>query len=316
MTPFNQSDLWQQATTLANSLTQINPFMFVERLAVYKLLMDATNRHANGVFGADNAGSVFWGYVFQLDWQMRSGRLTLANTPAGQIDPNAPWGYGNYALSVIPLLAAMRCGLLPTLDILPAIGHSDFEYGSGSAIPPLFVNAVGEWQRFYGLLRQLRPGDDLEPMRVELWRAHFFSLTAIEPALHEHALKYSSQNELDFLLGWIRMVDFLGAAAWRTDLNYMLDNGIGWLPERPLTDADVPGNMPDMDARVNNNVKNIVGLTHLPRWRFAINLWLWKRAMRSKAARAEVLPMLDATFNPSPENVAARRRMLRYVLRP
>lgn len=300
--------LWRDLPTLTD---QVDPFDFRQRLAVYKLLMDATNAHS--LFGVDNAYNMFWGYVFQLEWQMRSGRLTLPTTPEGRIDANSVWGYGNYALSIIPLIAAIRCGMIAPVGIL-APDASDFEYAHNGQIPPLFVNAVGEWQRFYGLLDAAQPGSHLEPLRVELWRAHFASLTAIEPSLHRVGLKYSSQNELDFLLGWVRMVDFLGVAAWRTDLIYMLDNGLGWLPERVLTDDDVPGQSPDMHPKVNGNVKNVVGLTRQSKWRFAFNLWLWKRAMRTKAARAEVLPMLDATFNPSPENVEARRRLFRYVI--
>ena len=69
-----------------------------------------------------------------------------------------------------------------------------------------------------------------------------------------------------------------------------------------------------MDERVNSNLKSIIGLTRHSQFRFNLNLWLWKRAMRSRQARDEVLPMLDATFNPSPQNVKERRRLLRYML--
>jgi hypothetical protein len=55
-------------------------------------------------------------------------------------------------------------------------------------------------------------------------------------------------------------------------------------------------------------------LVRLPPWRFQLNLWMWRRAMRSRAARNDVLAMLDATFNPSPKNVQERRRLLRYML--
>jgi hypothetical protein len=70
-----------------------------------------------------------------------------------------------------------------------------------------------------------------------------------------------------------------------------------------------------MDATVNGNLRNIVGLTRQPQWRFDINLWMWKRAMRTRQARDEVLPMLDATFNPSPKNVRERRKLLRYIMK-
>lgn len=112
------------------------------------------------------------------------------------------------------------------------------------------------------------------------------------------------------------MVDFLGTAAWRTDLEFMLEYGTGVLPPRLLTDQDIPGHVPELNAAMNINLANIVGLAHQSKRRFDFNLWLWKRAMRSLAARDEVVKMLDATFNPSPQNVAERRRLLRYILAP
>jgi hypothetical protein len=88
------------------------------------------------------------------------------------------------------------------------------------------------------------------------------------------------------------------------------------LPERILTDDDVPGSVQDMSRQVNSNLKSILGLVGLPAWRFNLNRFLWRRAMRTRAARDEVLPMLDATFNPSPRNVKERRRLLRSMLAP
>ncbi len=69
-----------------------------------------------------------------------------------------------------------------------------------------------------------------------------------------------------------------------------------------------------MNAATNSNLKNIFGLVRQPQWRFDVNLWFWKRAMRTRQARAEAPKMLDATFNPSPKNVAERRRLLRYTI--
>jgi hypothetical protein len=90
---------------------------------------------------------------------------------------------------------------------------------------------------------------------------------------------------------------------------------VGTLPGRIITEQDVPGQIADMDELVNGNVRNIIGLTRQSKLKFDFNLWLWKRAMRSRQARDEVLPMLDATFNPSPKNVNERRKLLRYMLK-
>lgn len=38
--------------------------------------------------------------------------------------------------------------------------------------------------------------------------------------------------------------------------------------------------------------------------------------MRTREARDQVLPLLDAVFNPGPGNAADRRKLLGYLLRP
>jgi hypothetical protein len=38
--------------------------------------------------------------------------------------------------------------------------------------------------------------------------------------------------------------------------------------------------------------------------------------MRTPQARDEVVPMLDAVFNPRPDNLDARKRLVRYIVRP
>jgi hypothetical protein len=163
------------------------------------------------------------------------------------------------------------------------------------------------------LIQDIPAGGDVEPVRFQLWKAHGLSLIAVSKSDRPLEAFYS-KNEGAFFYGWIRMVDYLEVAAWRTDLAYMLENGLDVLPERMLTDADIPGKMADQPEQVNNNIRNIFDLVRLPQWRFNLNLRLWRRAMRSRQAREEVLPMLDATFNPSPKNVQERKKLLRYML--
>jgi hypothetical protein len=317
-TMLSRLDFYAEWAELPQMEGSVDPFSYRERMAVYKALIQGMN--ATGVFGAENEWNVFWGYVFQLDWQRVSGRLTLKDTSEGRIDPNSMWGYGNYTLSVIPYIAAAQVGIVPEIELLPPSDKSEVEYpvGGGRAgaykIPAIFEEALQVWREFFQFALAFEPGRDIEPIRARQWKAHHRSLTAAEAGIRVLGTRYSSRDELDFLIGWIRMVDFLGSAAWRTDLIYMLENGIGTLPMRQITDTDVPGKIADMDQRVNNNVRNIIGLTRQSKRRFDFNLYLWKRAMRTRQARDEVLPMLDATFNPSPQNVKERRRLLRYML--
>lgn len=306
---------WLSLKPLGDS---VDPFDFEGRMGVYKRIIDDSN--AKGVFGTENQFNLFWGYVVQVFWQWQTQRLSLADTPPGRIDPDSVWGYGNYGLSVIPLIGAIRAGVTGDIEILPPYKASKADYISGGGhgrkfvIPHGIEPAINEWESFFRQLSALRPGDDLEPLRFKQWHAHHASLDTGEET-YERLANSVSKNEYDFFLGWIRMVDFLGTAAWHTDIDYMLKNGMGVLPGRMLTDQDTPGAMPDMDATVNSNIRSIVGLTRQPSWRFNINLWLWKRAMRSRQARDEVLPMLDATFNPSPQNAGERKKLLRYILK-
>lgn len=297
---------------------RLDPFDFQQRLAAYKRIIDDSN--AQGIFGAENQFNLFWGYVVQLYWQWTSGRLTFPETPEGRIDPDSVWSYGNHGLCLIPLIGAVHAGITPEIEILPPYKHSkaDYVYGGGHAgeyvIPSHFETAVEEWKDFFNHVRALRPGDDLEPLRFKQWQAHHASLSASEPTSDRLADRYS-RNEYDFFRGWIRMVDFLGTAAWHTDLAYMLQNGMGVLPPRLLTDDETLGSSPDLMPEVNANVRSVISLTRQSKWRFNFNLWLWKRAMRTRQARDEVLPMLDATFSPSPRNSAERRKLLRYILK-
>ncbi len=315
LSQFDFYPVWTQAPALTDS---VDPFNFEQRMAAYRLLVETTNKR--GIFGADNLQNVFWGYVFQLQWQWRSGRLQFADTPAGRIDPDSIWGFGNYSLNIIPLMGAMQAGLIPEMEILPPYRQSRFEYASGGGragkfhIPALYQEAVHAWQRYFELIESMKAGDDLEPVRFALWAAHKASLTKVEHVLRQLEPLHTSRKELDFLIGWCRMVDYLGLAAWPTDLPFMLENGTGVLPERLITDEDVAGQIPDMPTRANNNVRNILNLANLSDLRFSFNLWLWKRAMRTRQARDEVVAMLDAVFNPSPQNVQERRKLLRYTL--
>jgi hypothetical protein len=119
--------------------------------------------------------------------------------------------------------------------------------------------------------------------------------------------------ELTFLRGWCRMVDYLGAAAWPTDFDFMTKHGLEVLPEILLEQHADLRTLPD---KVRRNVANVIRLATTSPRRYALNLWLWKRTMRTRDARDDVLTLLDAVFNPTPDNAATRRRMLGYLLRP
>ena len=284
---------------------RFDPFSFPQRMAAYRTLIEATNRR--GQFGADNRRNPLWALVFQHYWQYRSGRLGPSTQSDGRIDPDAPWGYGNYALCVIPWLAAASIGLVPDVPVLPPPGPSPFDYR-----PEPFRAGIDDWCRFFRAADTAGPGDD-EPARLALWKAHKTCLDVVARTLASVDPGPSSPDEIAFLRGWCRMVDYLWAAAWRTDFDFTVAHGLDVLPDRLLDDG--PAGRAELPRRVARNVRTVTGLARTPAWRHRLNLALWRRAMRTREARDEVLVMLDAVFNPNRANVAARRRLLAYLLR-
>jgi uncharacterized protein DUF781 len=296
-------ETWEGAEPLRD---EFDPFRFDHRMAAYRQLIDATN--VDGRFGADNRMNPLWGLMFQHQWQLRSGRLGAGAAASRRIDPDAAWGYGNYALAVVPWLGAAAAGVVPELPVADA-GPSRFRYVTvADGLPAEFARGVADWRAYFQLTTA-----DLDTLQLALWKAHKSCLDAVAVRLATVDPAPYSRFELTFLRGWCRMVDYLWAAAWPTDFDFMRTHGLDVLPERLL---DSEADLAELPGRTRRNVRNVVRLAGLPAWRYAVNLALWRRAMRTREARGEVVPMLDAVFNPRPDNAAQRRRLLGYLLRP
>lgn len=302
----------------------VNPFKIYERLAIYRLLIELMN--ATGAFGPGGELNMFWGYVSQLDWQWRSGRLSAPDAmekDAGQkqeiIAVESWWAGCNYSLCVIPLIAAMRIGLAPTLEIsIPKTASDDkFARAGGPSrpwvLPKVYEQALRSWDDFFRHVRSLRPDQDLEPARRAMWQAHLASIR-IAAKLFTEEKDRLSQPEQTFAFGWLRMVDFLGLAAWRTDFSFIAEYGRGALPPRVLRADDRLGAVPDMDSDTNITLLNIARLGQQNRIQFAINRYLWQRAMRTRQARDEAPRLLAAIFDNSPQYAQERRRLQAYML--
>lgn len=299
-------EVWTSADELTDVL---DPFRFEHRMAAYRTLIDATG----GPFGEDNRGNPLWAWTFQLHWQCRTGRLGATTSVDDRIDPDSPWGYGNYTLSVIPWLGAVQAGLVPPLDIAEAPADCRFGYVRDGVVPPELRRSVEHWADYFTLVKTARATGDTEPLRIALWKAHKTCLDVVVTAIADIDPAPYAPLELTFLRGWCRMVDYLGAAAWRTDFDFMTEHGLDVLPEILLTRRSDLRGLPDKARR---NVANVIRLATTSPRRHALNLWLWKRIMRTRAARDEVLVLLEAVFDPRRDNAADRRRVAVYLLRP
>ncbi|MFD1148736.1 Leg1-related protein [Saccharothrix hoggarensis] len=303
-------DLYPVWTTAEDLAEAFDPFRFEQRMAAYRMMINNTNPADR--FGADNRHNPLWGLMFQHQWQFRTGRLGEHTRLDGWIDPDAPWGYGNYTLSVIPWLAAGEAGVVPALPVADPQTRSRFRYVSGGAVPDELAPAVADWRAYFALVGGSGPVDP-EPARLALWKAHKTCLDVVVDAIADVDGGPWPALEVRFLRGWCRMVDYLWAAAWPTDFAFMTAHGLDVLPESLLT---TPEDVSALPAKTRDNVVNVLRLADTPRWRYAVNLALWKRVMRTREARDQVLPLLDAVFSPRPDNAGERRKLLGYLLRP
>lgn len=273
--PFGETWLALRAPTAANDMSS--------RLAMYRLLIERGNPH--GAFGPGDALSPWWGYASQLAWQHASGRLG-----GHSIDPESWWGACNYALSVIPYVAAGRLGLVPLL-------------ATGPEIAP-YATALAAWHVALSAARVLRPGDDLEPARRAWWLAH---LESIEIATHHHAPRLAQLPPLEqrFARGWVRMVELFGAAALRTDLERLVAQAAA-LPARILDEATIE----QLDRAERRMARRVIALGDRPRWRWNLEVRVWRRIMRTRAARDEAELLIAGLLGGHPE---ARKKALRYA---
>ena len=200
---FADQELYPMWSALPALTDHADPFVYEQRVAVYKLLIDSMNER--GVFGAENEWNVFWGYVFQLEWQWRSGRLQLADTPPGRIDPNSMWGYANYSLSVIPYIAAAQLGIAPADRVSAARtprARSNTRSAAARRAPIRFrrssMRRMRDWREFFEFVQQFEPGKDIEPIRLIQWKAHNASLEAVEPGVFALGARHLLPSERGF----------------------------------------------------------------------------------------------------------------------
>jgi len=268
---------------LALAAAPTDPREVTSRLAMYRLLIERGNAH--GAFGPNDALSPWWGYASQLAWQHRSGRLG-----EGPIDENSWWGACNYALSVVPYVAAARLGLVPPLDV---------------QVPADYDAPLASWRVALDAARAPRAGEDLEPARIAIWRAHVASI-AIAVGRHRDELRAMPPLEQRFARGWVRMVDLFGAAALRTDLERLV-GGSGALPARVLADDTT---MAALDRAERRTAKRVLALADRPRLRWALEVRAWRRMMRTRPARDEAETLIGGLLG---GDRRVQLRALRYL---
>lgn len=284
------ADAWVECVDPAD-LAGCNVMDARVRMGMYRLLVERCNPH--GLYGTHDELSPFWGYASQLAWQQRSGRLGSADSHA--IAPGSWWGACNFALSVVPYAAAMQRALVPALR---------FE------TPGLYVPVMSAWHRAFDAM--VARHADMDRVRVLVWRAHLASITLAVRA-NDVAYRAMPVPEQRFARGWVRMVDLFAAAAVRTDLDKLVETGGGALPAQILRDGS------DDDAmhrHERSTIKRVGMLADRPGWRWAIEMRVWRRIMRTSRARSDAESILAGVFGKGNQVWPLRARALAYATLP
>lgn len=202
-----------------------------------------------------------WGYADQLDWMRRSGRLS--STPGSiKVDRGAWWGRVSYALTIIPLAAAIESDLWDeeTVSILD---------GEDLQLPEM-QRAIRAWRRVWSfndgdialrVLMDFPVHDSLqERVRRAQWAAHLESLNAIEALYGKEFDALPSSAEREFARGWCRAARLFAVAAAHTNLDRLIfPLGAGYPPERMLMEDKAGAD----DASKNSLVSVPYGPPHL-----------------------------------------------------
>ncbi len=67
---------------------------------------------------------------------------------------------------------------------------------------------------------------------------------------------------------------------------------------------------------MRRTLRGIIELGESPSWRYQFNLTLWKRVMRTRSAREDVVNLLAAVFDPQRTSRLKVVELLVHLLRP
>ncbi|CAB1110617.1 unnamed protein product [Ectocarpus sp. CCAP 1310/34] len=247
-TPFAQ--YWESVPDL-RAAGRVYAYNAVDRMAALKFLMNCTYNGMHGSAESMQSGHFLWGYVDQLDWMRRSGRLS--STPGSiKVDPNSWWGRVSFALTIVPLVAAVESGAWDDDQVaaISVLGVSGDGSGRNDDLQlPELRRAVRAWRRVWRfrdpdiadrVVLDMPVHDSLqERVRRAQWAAHLESLDAVEALYGKEFDMLPSKAEREFARGWCRAARLFAAAAAHTNLERcLLPLGAGYAPERLLTDDD------------------------------------------------------------------------------
>ncbi|KAM6181803.1 protein LEG1 homolog [Erethizon dorsatum] len=183
--------LWKQSPgqflmyKVENGKYIINPWVFTERMGMYKILLKQTATYF-AKFAPENEQNILWGLPLQHGWQYSSGRLAdpRRRTNCGYesdrlcISIDSWWADMNYFLSVLPFLAALDSGIMEIspdeVTLLPPLKDQMRFCYDVSGCHSSFPEIMSKWRAFFQYMQT--PSRTFEYLLKYLWDAHTTSL--------------------------------------------------------------------------------------------------------------------------------------------
>lgn len=264
----------------------LDPWILDERLSLYGTLLNSTDAHWQ-----DSASNVLWGLPLQLEWQNRSGRLSLPNgTTLGAISDQSWWACMNYYLSVVPYLGATQAQLVAPLTNLTSPSSADpgkFCVGTNGTLE--CAPAIQAWSAVFSAIASssVETNSSLQlpcyedPLLAVYWTAHTTSLHEALP-LFTAELQLMSKEEQRMGLGWANFVEMLASSLFDPAYDEVFSMQ-QYLPPRVLTDSDHPPFIANFSRETNELLLVLDTLADGGGF-YEFTLADWKRAMNTSSS--------------------------------
>ena len=299
---WDRAVLFSQLPVNKNGTRVLNPWIYENRLGIFRELIERTNKRYTCLFD-DTYTNVIWGLPLQFGWQFDSQRLDLSEQNQSKVSSHSWWADMNYLLSVIPFLGANKSDTLGIENILveapedAPLGMFCTEYSYSAAHEGACANvsdALSAWSAYFTSLPALegkcRNGkkNESDAILTNLWRAHTASLEAglSNVPYINNQLSQLSQPESLFGVSWANLVDFLAEAKFRPDFNGTARMQV-LLPMRKLRKGERAPHIKNMSQPTNNGIFMIETLARLNRLSRGLLLEAWAYAMCAPKARQE-----------------------------
>uniref|UniRef100_K9IXD1 Putative secreted protein n=1 Tax=Desmodus rotundus TaxID=9430 RepID=K9IXD1_DESRO len=282
----------------------INPWIYPERMGMYKILLTQTARYFEK-FAPENEKNVLWGLPLQHGWQYSTGRLADPSQKTdcgyGSGDPlcisvDSWWADINYFLCALPFFAAVDSGIMgissDQVTLLPPPKDQTKFCVNVSTCQSSFPRTMRQWNTFYKHVQS--PFSSFEDLLKYLWDAHTLTLHDVFKSF-DHRLEYYSKPEADFARIWSVNVEYIAALQLPTNLIRIHEFGKG-MPPRVLVHGDRAPSISDFSTRQNVVLLGLSLVRDVHDWTGSLSLKIWKMLMKTQIARQLALEFLEMIF--------------------